>query len=68
MSARVGHALEHGGNVAMKRVAIGGGEAREGEREVHCWPNKLERNRSILYHAGSKTPKMTRTKEKTTAK
>ena len=34
-SARVGHALVHGGSVATMRAMTGGGEAREGGGEAH---------------------------------
>ena len=56
----------HGGSVVTSKVAIGGREAREGEGEAHCWPNKPKRSRSSLDQAGSKTPKAIKTKEKAT--
>jgi hypothetical protein len=35
------------GSIAMRRAATSGGEAGEGEREAHRWPDKPERNKSI---------------------
>jgi hypothetical protein len=66
MLAHVGHALVHGGSVAMRSATTDGKEAEKGEEEVHCWLGKLERNISSLNQTGSKTLKVTKTKENVT--
>jgi hypothetical protein len=63
-----GHALARGGSVVTRRVATSGGEAREGRGEVSRWLCKPGKNKSSLDQTGSKTPKVTRTKEKATIK
>jgi hypothetical protein len=63
MSACVGHALTRGSSVATRRAAIGSREVGEGGREACPWPSKPKMNRSILDQTGSKTSKVTKTKE-----
>jgi hypothetical protein len=66
MSARVGHALAHGDNVATRRTVTGGEEVGEGKGEARRWLGKPERNRSSFNQTASKTSKVTKTKENAT--